>query len=67
MGFFKWKICEFLYLPSPPQALEKEVKEFLTELSGKTPATQVNEVASFIRIKGYFDEELKQWLMDKGF
>ncbi|KAL8183925.1 UNVERIFIED_CONTAM: 54S ribosomal protein L49, mitochondrial [Gekko kuhli] len=48
-------------------ALEKEVKEFLTELSGRTPATQVNEIACFLRIKGYFDEELKEWLMDKGF
>ncbi|XP_054846952.1 39S ribosomal protein L49, mitochondrial isoform X2 [Eublepharis macularius] len=48
-------------------ALEKEVKEFLTELSGKTPPTQVNEIACFILIKGYFDEELKKWLMDKGF
>ncbi|XP_063001741.1 large ribosomal subunit protein mL49 [Elgaria multicarinata webbii] len=48
-------------------ALETEVKEFLTELSGKTPSTQVNEVACSIRIKGYFDQELKTWLVDKGF
>ncbi|XP_066466458.1 large ribosomal subunit protein mL49 [Tiliqua scincoides] len=48
-------------------ALENDVKEFLTQLSGKTPPTQVNEVACSIRIKGYFDQELKMWLMDKGF
>ncbi|XP_053134018.1 39S ribosomal protein L49, mitochondrial [Hemicordylus capensis] len=48
-------------------ALEKEVKEFLTPLLGRTPATQVHEVACSIRIKGYFDQELKTWLMDKGF
>ncbi|KAF7235182.1 39S ribosomal protein L49, mitochondrial [Varanus komodoensis] len=48
-------------------ALENEVKEFLTELSGKTPLTQVNEISCSIRIKGYFDQELKTWLMDKGF
>lgn len=49
------------------QALEKEVKEFLQTLSGKMPITQVNEVACSIRIKGYFDQELKTWLVDKGF
>ncbi|XP_029467275.1 39S ribosomal protein L49, mitochondrial [Rhinatrema bivittatum] len=48
-------------------ALEKEVKEFLTQLSGQTPATQVNEVSRSLRIKGYFSKELQAWLMDKGF
>ncbi|XP_042295557.1 39S ribosomal protein L49, mitochondrial [Sceloporus undulatus] len=48
-------------------ALEKEVKAFLTERLGETPLTQVNEVACSIRIKGYFDQELKTWLMEKGF
>ncbi|XP_061462615.1 large ribosomal subunit protein mL49 [Rhineura floridana] len=48
-------------------ALENEVKAFLTQLSGQTPLTQVNELACSIRIKGYFDQELKNWLMDKGF
>ncbi|XP_030076119.1 large ribosomal subunit protein mL49 [Microcaecilia unicolor] len=48
-------------------ALEKEVKEFLTQLSGKTIMTQVNEISRNLRIKGYFDKELKAWLMDKGF
>ncbi|KAJ6654228.1 hypothetical protein lerEdw1_007325, partial [Lerista edwardsae] len=48
-------------------ALESDVKDYLTQLAGKTPATQVNEVASSIRVKGYFDVELKNWLMDKGF
>uniref|UniRef100_A0A8D0BWZ5 Large ribosomal subunit protein mL49 n=1 Tax=Salvator merianae TaxID=96440 RepID=A0A8D0BWZ5_SALMN len=48
-------------------ALEKDVKEFLTQLSKYAPATQVNEVACSIHIKGYFDKELKKWLIDKGF
>ncbi|KAJ7307496.1 hypothetical protein JRQ81_009519 [Phrynocephalus forsythii] len=48
-------------------ALEKEVKEFIEPLLGRTPLTQVNEVNCSISIKGFFDEELKQWLMDKGF
>uniref|UniRef100_A0A8C8R4N4 Large ribosomal subunit protein mL49 n=1 Tax=Pelusios castaneus TaxID=367368 RepID=A0A8C8R4N4_9SAUR len=48
-------------------ALEKEVKEFLTQLTRKPPSTQVNEVTRSIRIKGYFDNELKEWLMNKGF
>ncbi|KAM3824720.1 large ribosomal subunit protein mL49 [Vipera latastei] len=48
-------------------ALENDVKSFLTELSGQTPATQVNENTCSIRVKGYFEEELKTWLMDRGF
>nr|XP_006136668.1 39S ribosomal protein L49, mitochondrial [Pelodiscus sinensis] len=48
-------------------ALEKEVKEFLTQLAGKPPPIQVNEVTASIRIKGYFDNELKEWLLNKGF
>lgn len=48
-------------------ALEKDVKEYLTQKSGKTPLTQVHEVTRTIRIKGHFDVELKCWLMDKGF
>ncbi|KAL7978336.1 hypothetical protein Chor_014875 [Crotalus horridus] len=48
-------------------ALENDMKGFLTELSGLTPATQVNENTCSIRVKGYFEEELKTWLMDKGF
>ncbi|XP_032660293.1 large ribosomal subunit protein mL49 isoform X2 [Chelonoidis abingdonii] len=48
-------------------ALEEEVKEFLTQLAGKPPPIQVNEVTGSIRIKGYFDNELKEWLLNKGF
>ncbi|KAM4018349.1 LOW QUALITY PROTEIN: large ribosomal subunit protein mL49 [Anomaloglossus baeobatrachus] len=48
-------------------ALEAEVKEFLTSLTGRTPATQVNEINHSIRIKGYFDKELQTWLAEKGF
>ncbi|KAM7170439.1 large ribosomal subunit protein mL49 isoform 2-T2 [Macrochelys suwanniensis] len=48
-------------------ALEEEVKEFLTQLAGKTPPIQVNEITGSICIKGYFDNELKEWLLNKGF
>ncbi|XP_075693304.1 large ribosomal subunit protein mL49 [Rhinoderma darwinii] len=48
-------------------ALEAEVREFLTNLTGRTPATQVNEINRSIRIKGYFDKELQTWLAEKGF
>ncbi|XP_060711702.1 mitochondrial ribosomal protein L49 [Hemiscyllium ocellatum] len=47
--------------------LEKDMKKFLEQTTGKTPLTQVNEVAMSIRVKGYFDKELKSWLMEKGF
>ncbi|CAI5797983.1 ribosomal L49, mitochondrial [Podarcis lilfordi] len=48
-------------------ALENEVKEFITQLSGRTAVTQVNEVSCMIRVKGFFEQELKKWLLDKGF
>ncbi|XP_028839584.1 large ribosomal subunit protein mL49 [Denticeps clupeoides] len=48
-------------------ALEKDVKEYLQQLTGKELPTQVNEVAMNIRIKGQFAEELKEWLLKKGF
>uniref|UniRef100_A0A3B3QMC4 Large ribosomal subunit protein mL49 n=1 Tax=Paramormyrops kingsleyae TaxID=1676925 RepID=A0A3B3QMC4_9TELE len=48
-------------------ALENDVKEYLVQLTGKIPLTQVNEVTMSIRIKGHFDKELKEWLLEKGF
>ncbi|ERE77910.1 39S ribosomal protein L49, mitochondrial [Cricetulus griseus] len=48
-------------------ALQKDVEEFLSPQLGKTPVTQVNEVTGTLRIKGYFDEQLKAWLLEKGF
>ncbi|XP_073514687.1 large ribosomal subunit protein mL49 isoform X2 [Phyllobates terribilis] len=48
-------------------ALEAEAREFLANLTGRTPATQVNEINHSIRIKGYFDKELQTWLAEKGF
>lgn len=49
------------------QALEKDVKEYLKEITGKVLPMQVNEVTMTIRVKGHFDEELKEWLVKKGF
>ncbi|DAA13711.1 TPA: 39S ribosomal protein L49, mitochondrial [Bos taurus] len=48
-------------------ALQKDVEDFLSPLLGKTPITQVNEVTGTLRIKGYFDHQLKAWLLEKGF
>uniref|UniRef100_A0A4X1V037 Large ribosomal subunit protein mL49 n=1 Tax=Sus scrofa TaxID=9823 RepID=A0A4X1V037_PIG len=50
-----------------PQALQKDVEDFLSPLLGKTPVTQVNEVTGTLRVKGYFDQQLKAWLLEKGF
>lgn len=49
------------------QALQKDVESFLSPLLGKRPIMQVNEVTGTLRIKGYFDEQLKAWLLEKGF
>lgn len=48
-------------------ALQKDVEDFLSPLLGKTPVTQVNEVTGTLRVKGYFDQQLKAWLLEKGF
>ncbi|KAM8928481.1 large ribosomal subunit protein mL49 [Lycaon pictus] len=48
-------------------ALQKDVEEFLSLLLGKTPVTQINEVTGTLRVKGYFDQQLKAWLLEKGF
>ncbi|XP_006925286.2 39S ribosomal protein L49, mitochondrial, partial [Pteropus alecto] len=48
-------------------ALQKDVEDFLSPLLGKAPITQVNEVTGTLRVKGYFDQQLKAWLLEKGF
>ncbi|KAI4882172.1 hypothetical protein NFI96_021734, partial [Prochilodus magdalenae] len=48
-------------------ALNKDVKEYLQQVTGKEPPTQVNEVTGSIRVKGQFDKELKEWLVKLGF
>ncbi|XP_042265493.1 mitochondrial ribosomal protein L49 [Thunnus maccoyii] len=48
-------------------ALEKDVKQYLKEVTGKELPTQVNEVTMTLKVKGHFDKELKEWLADKGF
>ncbi|KAM9785359.1 large ribosomal subunit protein mL49 [Neosynchiropus ocellatus] len=48
-------------------ALEKDVREFLRDVTGKELPTQVNEVTMTLKVKGQYDQELKQWLSEKGF
>ncbi|KAM9350711.1 large ribosomal subunit protein mL49 [Symphorus nematophorus] len=48
-------------------ALEKDVKRYLKEVTGKELPTQVNEVTMTLKVKGHFDVALKQWLASKGF
>ncbi|KAM4738038.1 large ribosomal subunit protein mL49 [Anableps anableps] len=48
-------------------ALEKDVREYLKQVTGKELPTQVNEVTMTLKVKGHFDQELKDWLASKGF
>lgn len=48
-------------------ALEKDVKQYLKEVTGKELPTQVNEVTMTLKVKGHFELELKEWLVSKGF
>lgn len=48
-------------------ALEKDVREYLKEITGMELPTQVNEVTMTLKVKGHYDQELKDWLTNKGF
>ncbi|XP_042348152.1 mitochondrial ribosomal protein L49 [Plectropomus leopardus] len=48
-------------------ALERDVRQYLKEVTGKELPTQVNEVTMTLKVKGHFDKELKEWLIGKGF
>ncbi|XP_044067230.1 mitochondrial ribosomal protein L49 [Siniperca chuatsi] len=48
-------------------ALEKDVKQYLQEVTGRELPTQVNEVTMTLKVKGHVDKELKEWLASKGF
>lgn len=48
-------------------ALEKDVKQYLKEVTGKELPTQVNEVTMTLKVKGHFDLDLKEWLVSRGF
>ncbi|AWP09121.1 putative 39S ribosomal protein L49 mitochondrial [Scophthalmus maximus] len=48
-------------------ALEKDVQQYLKNVTGRELPTQVNEVTMTLTVKGHFDKELKEWLASKGF
>ncbi|KAM4570980.1 large ribosomal subunit protein mL49 [Fundulus diaphanus] len=48
-------------------ALEKDVREHLRRVTGKELPTQVNEVTMTVKVKGHFEQELKDWLAARGF
>ncbi|XP_063058890.1 mitochondrial ribosomal protein L49 [Engraulis encrasicolus] len=48
-------------------ALDKDIKDYMLQVTGKQVPTQVNEVTGSIRVKGHVDQELKEWLLRKGF
>lgn len=52
---------------SPPQALERDLREFLGGLGVKELEVQVNEVTGSLRLKGHWERELRDWLLQKGF
>ncbi|XP_038146416.1 mitochondrial ribosomal protein L49 [Cyprinodon tularosa] len=48
-------------------ALEKDVREHLKGVTGKELPTQVNEVTMTLKVKGHYEQELKDWLLSRGF
>ncbi|XP_070578912.1 large ribosomal subunit protein mL49-like [Ptychodera flava] len=47
-------------------ALEKDLRQHLESIVGHTIASHVNEVGMFIHYKGIYENEVKEWLKEKG-
>ncbi|XP_068027420.1 large ribosomal subunit protein mL49 [Melanerpes formicivorus] len=47
--------------------LEKQLREFLRSAAGKEPEVKVNEVCGSLLLKGHWGQEVKEWLLEKGF
>lgn len=61
------RITELRRIRGDIWALEKELREFVGQRVGKQPLTQVNELSGTLRLKGHVDNEVRAWLLLKGF
>ena len=48
-------------------ALDAAVRELLKRVTGAERSTQVNEVTGSLRVRGHYDKEIKEWLLQQGF
>lgn len=55
------------YIEGDIWGLERDLRTYLEGLHQKRILTQVHEVANFIRFRGDYVNDVKQWLMSKGF
>lgn len=51
----------------PPQALERDLREFLGSLGVPEVQAQVNEVTGTLRLRGHWGPQVRQWLLQRGF
>ena len=49
------------------QVLDKEIKEYLKEKTGKDIDSQVHEVGRFLKYRGNHTDNIAKYLLDKGF
>ena len=47
--------------------MAEDLKKHLEEQHGKEIPVTVNEVTMKVRYKGLFEDQVKQWLIEKGF
>lgn len=58
------QVTSFLYV----QALDADLREYLQQVTGsKIIATQVHEIARWIRVKGLYAEHICAFMLKKGF
>ena len=61
--------CPHVLPHSPPPLLQKlheELKHHLERLNGVYIASQVNEVAMYVKFKGEYVQQVKDWLRERG-
>ncbi|KAM9598427.1 large ribosomal subunit protein mL49 [Morphnus guianensis] len=61
------RLTELRHVEGDIWALERELREFLGGLGAKELEVQVNEVTGSLRLKGHWQRELREWLLQKGF
>ncbi|XP_059691102.1 large ribosomal subunit protein mL49 [Gavia stellata] len=61
------RLTEVQHVEGDIWALERELREFLGGLGVKELEVQVNEVTGRLRLKGHWEQELRGWLLQRGF
>lgn len=61
------RITEIAKIQGDIYALERDVKQYIEEYTGKKVASQIHEFAGVIKFKGDCVSRVKEWMDKKGF